>query len=642
MNLELSMDTEIHEVYRRIRNYLAGRVIGITRDKSLLHEVVKCLFCHVRLIESNCLNSISEAEDVAKCYRNAFSQLKNELDHIFSNDEEILLDPTSINYVHQALSLLDLSNPQKDPLGELYQAFIGSDLRMAEGQFFTPHQAIEWIVEAIAPQSGEKIIDPACGPGGFLSYAARYLLSNGIDRQEINSCLFGIEKDEYLSKLANAHIALATLRKANIFCADSIEKKDLQGKPLSLELEGQYDIVLANPPFGAKIKTGSDATRKQFDLAYTWKIDKKTGKITKTGVLQKNTPPQILFIELCLKLLKPGGRMGIVVPESMISNSSTSHVVQYIRENADISAVCGMPESLFKTSGKGGTHTKTCLLIAHKKQKDVKNQNIFMAEVKWCGHDSRGNKIPYNDLPTTLSNYKSKIEKEDYDHLGYYISEASIAENILAPRYYNPEPLKKLKILEKTHDIVSIESLVKDGVISFSTGDEVGKLAYGTGTIPFVRTSDLSNWELKLDPKHGVSNEIYSSLSKKQDVKEGDILMVKDGTYLIGSCAYVSKYDEKMVYQSHLYKIRVHRKDIMSPFLLLALLSSEPVIQQIKSKRFTQDIIDSLGKRVNELLLPIPKSKDLRNKIERMVQQSVEDRIEARELARKAKIEVVM
>ncbi len=639
VQLDLSTDVEMHEVYRRIRNYLAGRVIGITRDKALLHEVVKCLFCKIELSENFAQGLSGSDEENAKTYRKSFSNLKERLPHIFGEDEEILLDPISISYVDRELSLLNLSDPQKDPLGELYQAFIGSDMRMAEGQFFTPHPAIAWLVEAIDLKPGEKVIDPACGPGGFLSYAARFLLRSGVDRKSVSANLFGIEKDEYLSQLANAHIAMATLEKANIFCADSIEKKDNKGNRLSLDMEGQFDVVLANPPFGAKIKTGSEEVRKTFDLAYKWKLDKKTGRILKTDILQTNTPPQILFIELCLKLLKPGGRMGIVVPESMISNSSTSYVVQYIRDNAQISAVCGMPESLFKTSGKGGTHTKTCLLIATKSSKKKgTNNSVFMAEAQWCGHDSRGNKIPNNDLPITLKNYKQRKESDkSYSHTGYMVAQDDIRENILAPRYYNPEPIENMRLLSETHDIISIEELVRDGVISFSTGDEVGKLAYGTGPIPFVRTSDISNWEVKLDPKHGVSEEIYSSLSKRQDVREGDLLMVRDGTYLIGACAYISKYDEKMVYQSHLYKIRIHKKEVLSPFLLLALLSCEPVLMQIKAKRFTQDIIDTLGKRVNELLLPIPKSSTHKKQIEDMVKTSVEDRIEARELARSAK-----
>ena len=437
-NLNLSTDNEISKIYQRIRNYLAGRAIGITRDKSLLHEVVKCLFCKVRLSESKEVDSLKDIEDIAKHYRQEFTILKKDISHIFSKNEEILLDPSSINYIHQELSRIDLTNSHKDPLGQLYQAFIDSDLRVTEGQFFTPRQAISWLVEAIEPKIGEKIMDPACGPGGFLSYTASYLLSKGANRKEINSNLYGIEKDDYLSKLANAHIALTTLRKANIYCADSIDRKDIEGKPISIKLNNTFDVVLANPPFGAKIKTGSKEVRRGFELAHKWKSDKKSGKVVKTDVLQTNTPPQILFLELCLNLLKPGGRLGIVVPESLISNSSTSYVIQFLRKNATILAVCGMPESLFKTSGKGGTHTKTCLLLAKRKTNNTIQNDIFMAEAHWCGHDSRGNKIPHNDLPIILSKYKKGMKESEYSHLGYKICNESIVNNILTPRYYDP------------------------------------------------------------------------------------------------------------------------------------------------------------------------------------------------------------
>jgi len=91
------------------------------------------------------------------------------------------------------------------------------------------------------------------------------------------------------------------------------------------------------------------------------------------------------------------------------------------------------------------------------------------------------------------------------------------------------------------------------------------------GSIPFIRTSDISNWEMKSDPKHGVSREIYESLAKKQDVRAGDLLMVKDGTYLIGTCAIVTEADKEILYQSHLYKIRVNDNGYgLNPYLLLA------------------------------------------------------------------------
>lgn len=306
---------------------------------------------------------------------------------------------------------------------------------------------------------------------------------------------------------------------------------------------------------------------------------------------------------------------------------------------AHINAVVGMPENLFKTSGKGGTHTKTCLIVATKVQTQDLNNKIFMAEAKWCGHDSRGNTIPHNDLPEIVENFLNQKEFSGKDaHLGYYIKQKDIKNFVLAPRYYNPEPTLALESLSNTHDLISLGELVEKGHVKISTGDEVGKLAYGTGNIPFVRTSDISNWEIKLDPKHGVSEEFFKKYSSKQDVREGDILMVKDGTYLIGTCAFVSKYDTKMLYQSHLYKIRINDETVMSPYMLLAALSSPLVINQIQSKRFTQDIIDSLGKRILELIIPVPKNIERKEKIIEMTKRSIYERIESRELARQAKL----
>ena len=163
-----------------------------------------------------------------------------------------------------------------------------------------------------------------------------------------------------------------------------------------------------------------------------------------------------------------------------------------------------MPEDFFKTSGKGGTHTKACLLtfIRTKPARNEKVHHIFMAEAKWCGHDSRGRKINRDDLPLIFDNYlrlqDGSLDKQS--HLGYKVASSQLINNILSPRYYNPELNKELTNLEATHDLVMLGKLVEDKVLSIQTGNEVGKLAYGTGTIPFVRTSDISNWEIKIDP----------------------------------------------------------------------------------------------------------------------------------------------
>jgi type I restriction enzyme M protein len=262
---------------------------------------------------------------------------------------------------------------------------------------------------------------------------------------------------------------------------------------------------------------------------------------------------------------------------------------------------------------------------------------VFFAEAKWCGHDSRGRTVPLNDVPKITANFVEfkKCGRVSQGHLGVSVPRERIDLN-LAPRAFEFDADLEAEGLAETHDVVSIKDLVKDGVLTISTGHEVGKLAYGTGEIPFVRTSDISNWEVKLDPKHNVSEEVYERYRASQDVQPNDILMVKDGTYLIGTCAIVTKYDLPMVFQSHVYKIRVREPEKISPFLLLAALSCSFVQRQIKSFCVSQDIIDSLGNRVYELRIAIPKGKVARQQIAELVEKVISDRIEARELARKA------
>jgi type I restriction enzyme M protein len=623
--LEENMENTQKASFQIIRNFLAGRALGATRDQSLLEEVMKCLFAHKRMLLNGGIPSGSDEFELAKRYRKYLADAGD----VFVAKDELLLDPASIKFIHDHLSRIDLLSADRDPVGDLYETFIGSSIRGSEGQFFTPQNAGRWLVEAVAPASGERIIDPACGAGGFLLWAAQFAKSR-LD-------LYGIEKDSYLAELARARTAILGI-KAQVYCANSLSFESASKDFRIDDFREAFDVVLTNPPFGKNITSVSAQVQSKFALGQRWRR-LPTGHYVHENELTNKAPPQVLFIERVISLLRPGGRAGIVVPESLLSSRSYGHVVQYLQEHSAIRAVVGMPESLFKHSGKGGTHTKTCLLMF---EKGRKSSSVFMAEAKWCGHDSRGKSIPNDDLPQIARDFRAfRSSKRKEMMLGYRVENEQLATNILAPRYHEPTAQRSTNQLIKTHDLVTVKDLLDRKVIEIRTGDEVGKLAYGTGSVPFVRTSDISGWEIKIDPKHSISQEIFDQLKSSQDVRREDILMVRDGTYLIGSCAIVTEYDERIVYQSHILKVRCLDQRIMPPHLLLAIFSSDPVQQQIKSKTFTQDIIDSLGNRLLEIVLPIPKSKKVRQKIETIVKKVIADRVEARELSRRAKCMVV-
>lgn len=643
--LELIAEVNPKEAFKEIRNYLAGQFIGSTRDSALLDEVIKCLFYKLYIELGHEVGISAEADIVekAKHVRYVFSKVKKDFPDIYGSETEILLNPEAIARILTvcAFSLVD---SHSDPVGDAFEVFVGSEARYGVGQFFTPRSVTDLLTALVDPKPHETVIDPACGAGGFLASVTRHYLAGGIARQELGGVtaknLHGIDKDDYLVNLARLHVSLLTGGEPRVICADSIALRDENGSVRGALPKDGFDVLLTNPPFGAKIVSATPQMLRTLDLARKWRLDPATERWEQTNEVRSQVPPQVLFVERCLALLKDGGRFGMVLPESLVSNKTHRFVVQYLMDRAQVTSVIGMPEALFKTSGKGGTHTKTCLVVAQKNERRVRGETfVFMADAKWCGHDSRAKRIPHNDLPIIADNV-ARYRREGQisaSTLGFIIKESEIQHNILCPHYYDPKVEAELSRLAETHHLWCFDDLVKEGTLGLATGDELGKLAYGTGDIPFIRTSDMSNWEIKLDAKHGVDREIYVKLKKKQDVRPYDILMVRDGTYLIGTCAMVTPAEKEILYQSHIYKIRVNDNDRgINPFLLLAILTSPAVQRQIRAKQFTQDIIDSLGDRIRELILPIPKDELKRTMIEDLVKGAIGHRAEAREASQKA------
>lgn len=182
-----------------------------------------------------------------------------------------------------------------------------------------------------------------------------------------------------------------------------------------------------------------------------------------------------------------------------------------------------------------------------------------------------------------------------------------IVEDVLLPKYYDPWVPEASQKLARRCDVFSVAELVDQGVLALQTGDEIGRLNYGTGDIPFVRTSDFGSWELKREAKQGVSEDVWREWQRSQDAQSGDILLVRDGTYLVGTSVMLCQDDLPLLYCGGIYKIRSLDPERLPPGLLFAMLNTTYLRRQMRNKQFTRDVIDTLGQRVNELLLPIPK-----------------------------------
>ena len=658
---DLKKTHNLKSVFNSIRNYLAANNTGITLDTEFVSQIINLIFCKIydeRFKRPDDMVDFragvdENVEDVSKRIVSIFDLVKAKYPDVFTASDVITLSDASIAYIAGELQQYCLVESERDVIADAFETFISPSLRGGQGQFFTPRNVVKLLVSLVNPGRKDRLIDPACGSGGFLIESLRHVWNQVqkegqelgwpdreifADQQEVAIKNFrGIDKENFLSKTTKAYMAILGDGRGGIFCENSLENmKKWSIKAQTQIVAGSFNVVLTNPPYGSKLKIDDQSILKQYDLGHQWKTLKGEKASVKTEKPLSDQTPQVLFIERCLELLAPGGRLGIVAPESMFCNPSHKYIMNYVEQHARIDAVISMPENLFQPH----THAKTCVVLMTKfdtqnHQVDPEHK-IFMAVAKWCGHDSRGLEIPYDDIPLIQDRYekfKSGVELS-YDHLGFTVKQKEIVDSIYLPIYYNPEIQEQLDSLQKDYELITVGKLVQDGLVEISTGDEVGKLAYGTGQIPFIRTSDIANWEIKLDPKQGLSEDIYNRLSSKQDVKPYDILMVRDGTYLVGTCAMISPSETKIVYQSHLFKIRSTDHEKINPYLLLALLSSPIVKQQIRSKQFTQDIIDTLGRRILELELPFPKNKDEQDNVIAQVKDVLNKRNEAKELMR--------
>ncbi|MCI0701663.1 MAG: N-6 DNA methylase [Planctomycetia bacterium] len=487
-----------------------------------------------------------------------------------------------------------LSESPAHVLGDAFQALIGPRLRGDKGQFFTPRSLVRAMVNIVAPQEHETVLDPACGTGGFLAEADQYRHEKSAGRG-ITGHLVGVDKDHDLFRIASALLTVTCGKRAKLYNLNSLSLDAPQVR------DAQFDVVLTNPPFGTKIGVRDKDILRHYDLAHQWVEHKKGKRWQQTDVVSGTQDPQLLFLELCVRRLKPGGRMGIVLPEGLFGNKRTGYIWQWLRTKGRITALLDCPRTTFQP----GTDTKTNVLFFEKfpaePQAPDKIEQVRVAVAIHCGHDRRGRThfadgTPYpDDFVALTKKGTAGWSRVRLRHPEY-----------LVPRYYVDRELTgEEESLVSGAKLVSIGQLREQKVLTVRKGHEVGSQAYGTGDIPFVRTSDVNNFEVSVDPTKSVSEEVYNEYAPQQNLQPGDVLVVVDGRYRIGATALLTKSNYRCVVQSHFRIISITDTSVIDPFELMFALTLPSVKMQLRNLVFVQSTLGTLGNRLLELEVPL-------------------------------------
>lgn len=441
---DLKPAANLKSVFKAIRNYLAANAVGITRDEVFAQQLINLIFCKIYDERFTKIDDVvtfragvnEDSVSVFNRIAGLFEKVKKQYDDVIEITDKISLDENSLIYIVGELQNYCLSECERDAVAEAFEIFIGPSLKGGQGQFFTPRNVVKMVVDMIDPGTEDKIIDPACGSGGFLVEALRYVWSKVdakgkeygwpeheifAEKQKVAIRNFrGIDKDSFLSKVAKAYMAILGDGRGGVYCENSLESRENWHSQTRNDICFEsFDVVITNPPFGKKLAIDTEDILTKYDLGHVWSLDKGSGEYIKSG-LQEKQPPQILFIERCFDLLRPGGKMGIVLLESIFGMPKYRYVVDYIKKQASILGIVTLPDDLFQPH----THAKTCVLICQKKRIADENtiHDIFLCDVEWCGHDSRGNptyrvnekgeKILLDDIPNVAGIYHKGKESE--------------------------------------------------------------------------------------------------------------------------------------------------------------------------------------------------------------------------------------
>ena len=431
--LRVASGDSLLRTFKRCHDYLYGN--QSMRGDRAFWQLLNLIFCKIHdeaQSRRKFFVGATEANDepgraaIARRIHALFKEVKTGVyKDVFEGNEKLELNDRALAFVAGELSRYSLLSTDTDAKGMAYEAITSTTLKRERGQFFTPRNVIRMMVEMVDPQPGERILDPACGSGGFLVVAlahhrARLLEKLGVPRGGIavprelkaierglksyaKASLYGVDVDPDLRKAARMNMVMNNDGHGNIFAMNSLEYgvpgKDvddwIQFRACGADFH-KFDYVFTNPPFGSKIPVSDPDVLERFDLGHLW--SRVRGGGWQRGRLLKSVPPEILFIEACWKFLKPGtGVMAIVVPNGILGNpgEQMEAVRAWMLRHMELLASVDLPAEAFLPQV---SVQASCLFLRCRAEDELRfagsdgpeQHPVFMAVAEACGHGRRG------------------------------------------------------------------------------------------------------------------------------------------------------------------------------------------------------------------------------------------------------------
>ena len=641
--LPLSKDDNLLKKFEEIHDFIYAND-GLSTQQTL-EEFVKILFLktydennsskyfYISSEEWSDLESGKPIPLFSNRIRELFLLTKNEFSDLFEPDDRIKLSNLALGHTINKLCSISLLDSSNDAKGLAFQKFLSHYEKDSNGQFFTPEPIIDFSIKFLQPSIGETLIDPACGSGGFLLASINSLKENNPNQKihnYISNYVFGIDINKSIARIAKMKLLLTANVSTNINCFNSLD--DLGKLKNSLKQEVGFDIVLTNPPFGAKINNSSILAK--YDLGHRWNTKKKYNKTKKVLVSQN---AEILFIERCLLLLKEGGRMGIVLPNGNLENPSLEYLRTYIKSKAKIISIISLPQETFIPYGSG---VKTSILFLEKIS-DTSDYSIFYGSVKKLGYQGNKNGTPIykkdelgnieinkngnpsidEDFNLVIQSYKKYLTNKYIDTENAYSINFNQLKDRLDFDFYSPENQNLMKIFQKNNS-------VKLGEICNILKKNSKKLKDSNLSVEYIELSDINTHSFEIiNSTNYLVHQLPSRAS--YEIEEGDII-----TAIAGNSIGTKNHATALVTREYQGSIctngfKVLRNFKLNPYFLLYYLSSDYFLKQILMYRTGAVIPYISDNDLSNIIIYLP-NENIQTEISIKVKKAIELRQESK------------
>lgn len=584
-----------------------------------------------------------------------FRQYADQYPDIFESHEKIQVGDDCIAEAAGVLKNWSLAARNDDAddwdlMGETYEQFTHINFKRQRGQFFTNRLVINMMVKMLDPEIGDHILDPAGGSGGFVASAFRYLRRKVLARtapnsparerqiNQIKDSVYLVEIAARLVKIAKCAMLLTGDGQSGMTRGNALDEySKLDPWIASRCAKGKSNapsIIATNPPFsGQKIEsqTSDKTILKKFAFGHSFKKN-SDGRFVfsdKDEDILQHQAPELLFIERCIDWLKPGGRIGIVLPKGILDNISYEAYREWILEKCELMGVVTLHKDTFQPD----TGVRTCILFLRKPEKDElpkTDYDIFMAMSQRIGQDSKGNSVYVldgngnstgelnHDLDEIANAYIDYLEGNEHpkSEFIFTIKKSDIKDHInINPQHYSPKLNAALDNIlafdNKEHWATTTVGQLEAGIKIYigprwnSASIKVDNPTDTTALVPYLTANaalELRRFTVKwLDVRK--ANAQQQQCIDMLKIEEGDILISRSGT--IGKVTYATKdLAENYIISDDLVRIRV--KDINLRAYLLAYFVSSTALSLMLLDEYGSVQQHLQPRHIQQMLIPVP------------------------------------